>query len=527
MTLEVNNQKEIPISENFVIDTPDHQSQVISKVFEQKPPQWEATTELRDRAQSYPSSSVKQFNEMAIPPVVPRETDHKLIEKETAESVMLTEQLSSINQEQIDELLNVIDDLDFQNAPTNSILLHPKLSQIALEALRRGVLDRVNGQKQVATICNFWAALQYHKDQSDLFTLSITDDSKHEFLKQTFYYTKEPDQKPFLEGEKFERFIEKMKQLPFSEQKFLIVPDLQGIDSIDETAKKNNGNPFKATVSQATFHAGVNVFNRCSINDQAFRIVPSFGMMQAFLEAQYGDDAVEIKPRLYLSTMRHIYQSRLESNCDVMIPSLDTKGNNRCPSKADGYFAPWYDFTAHDFYHAILTSSVGKTYRKVAVFASDTIREFEKTAPEADKKGLRQLAFSLIDMDFVHFHHFHRSETFTKATAFWFTMNLQLELHQEKYQTYQILKNNHITPPFHIGPISKESETKVLQTIVNTFIHEKKGPAELNQKSLETAIDIYEEEVEGLKNEELSQDVLAKLQNSPLLKLKTKHSVQL
>ena len=70
-------------------------------------------------------------------------------------------------------------------------------------------------------------------------------------------------------------------------------------------------------------NTGVRVFSRLHHEEKNLRIIPSLGMMQAFLEAQYGDEAVELLPRTHLSTISHISDNRLTKTCDIMIPFPD------------------------------------------------------------------------------------------------------------------------------------------------------------------------------------------------------------
>ncbi len=314
----------------------------------------------------YPPESLKQYDEMTIPRDIAGERSFKSIEKEKAASQELTEKLACVTDQEIKELLDIIDTLDFRNAPKDSVLFSQKLPYIALEALRRGLLDPQHGQKQVATLLNFWAALQYHQGPSDLETVSVFSSKAEKLMKQTFTHSTNPSIDPFLEGDKFDLFMEKMKSLPPSEQRFLLVPDIQDNIAISLTTVENGRSPFEASVSQAAKATGINVFNRLTCYGMPMRIIPSNGMMQAFLDAQYREDAVEIKPRVYLSTLRHIYNNRLTNTCDMMMPTPDNEGKSRCPSTADGFQAPWYDFPYHDFYHSITTSAVGQTYRKVS-----------------------------------------------------------------------------------------------------------------------------------------------------------------
>ncbi len=436
---------------------------------------------VEDSPIQYPSEGLRQFNEMAIPRNIVGETDHELIKKETAVSEKLTLNLSRVTDLEIKRLLEDMNTLDFKTE--TSLLLSSNLPYVALEALRRGLLDPQHGQKQAATLLNCWAALQYHGSWTSIESMSIFDSRAEELIKSTLSLSDPFEGEPFLAGDKFNLFMEKMRALPLSEQHFLLVPDVQG-----------SGEEFsKDTISQSIKAAGINVFNRVNVDGVDLRMVPSVGMMQAFLEAQYGDDAVEIKPRIYLSTLRHIYDTRLTDTCDMMIPSPDQEGKNRCPSTADGFEAPWYDFPYHDFYHSILTSAVGSTYRKVGILASDLIQDYAKTAPAQDQEGLGQLAESMIDMEYPEFHHYiENTLECGKEHVFWIEISVQIAMQKYKFLRVEEGKREGIVYPSKIYPISEESELGVFHSLYHSFVHEKRGPSELNATSFKAAVKCYE-----------------------------------
>jgi Leucine-rich repeat (LRR) protein len=433
--------------------------------------------------------AVQQFNEMTIPRAVSKETSRRLIEQEKAASVVLASQLSAVTNQEILQLVEAIERFDFAQAPKDSILLNPKLPYIALEALRSDMLDPKHGQAQVATILNFWAALRYHGNPSDLQTISVFDSKAAELIKQTLKNASYPTVTPFLEGAKFEEFIQKMGLLPASEQRFLLVPDIQGDLPLPLIARMNKGDVYQATISQATKSTGINVFNRLNDQGRSLRMIPSAGMMQAFLDAQYGSDAVVIKPRTYLSTLSHVMDTRLNDTCDMMVPTPDDAGNSRCPSTADGYQAPWYDFPYHDFYHSITTSTVGKIYRRVGITAAKEIRAFAKKVKAQEKAGINQLAVGFIDMEYYHFHHFLKADgRFSPECAFWQTINLQLKIRQLQVKANEHLKRAGIESPLRADRIEEEMETKLFKSLYRTFVQKQKGPVELNEESFKKAV---------------------------------------
>lgn len=420
----------------------------------------------------------KQLEEMVVPRDVEKEDNHTLVEEGKAFAAELNAKLESlkISDSQLQELAREIEAFDFQNAPATSNLLDDNLPYLAAQALRKGFLDPVHGPKQVATILNFWGALQCHlKDKNGLQTIplflsGITNPLAESLIRQTLdaknIATNTPSI-PFLEGEKLITFMNKMRELPLSEQRFLLVHDIQ---------VRNNWNAPALTISQILNTSLVNVFSRVHHNRQPMRVIPSLGMMQAFLEAQY-DEPVTIKPRLYLSTEMQIRECGLKGCRDILMPFPDANGENRSPSTADESQAPWYDFPYHDFYHAIVASATGETYRKVGVLAFDAIADFVETSRGAQE--FRPLAASFIDMEYTHFLHFVNQPPRPYSQLFW-------EIVNDKFITH-VLKNNPHHPPGALS-IPASNTLDVLQHVYNWFVIQNKGPSELDKKSFEDIV---------------------------------------
>jgi hypothetical protein len=467
-----------------------------------------------------PEWAVAQFNEMVVPREVGGETNPKFVSREKAASAAQMSQLLSVTEDELAKFMLALDTLDFAHAEESSILLSPKLPYIALEALRRGRLDPHVGQLQVATVLEFWAALQYHKNRADLQTISIFDSGAGTIIQETLFHGTDGDMPPFLgDGNKLAEFVRIMRTLPPSEQRFLLVPDIQGDKSPPVVSEKHGGNYFEAYISQAITYTGVNVFNRLKMNGQEMRIVSSVGMKQAFLEAQYGPDAVRLKPCIYRSTLSHIRESRILDYCDLMVPTPDGEGGSRCPATADGYKAPWYDFTEHDFYHAILTSAVGRTYRKVGIILADTVRNLATRAPKEDQRGLKQISGSLIDMEYSRFHHYSLSTSLLSVNAFWLTLNDQFTFLQTKVATRQFLEQAGFDCPLRANPISPEMELQVFKMVYQGFVEQKKGAVHIDEKSLFDAVALYKNALMDNGNDgSITQEEYEEGFNSPIVR---------
>lgn len=381
----------------------------------------------------------QQFDEVVFSRDVILESDPTLVASERKFAEEVVKKLDTLDVHDVKAVVQAIETWDF----TLPILQNKDLPYFILEALRRGLLDPVQGTHQVATTLNFWAALQYHQGPQDLKLIRFDSPEANEIFDETF--------KGYLKGDKREIFMKKMSQLPASEQAFLMVPDLQ---------KNNVKSTF--TVSQVIGNT-LKVFNRV----KSMRLVPSIGMMQAYLDAEF-DEPVRIKPIIYLSTQKQIRENALKSTRDMMMPFPDNLGNNHCPPKADFLSAPWYDFPYHDFYHAVLASAVGALYREVGIVASDAV--------------YGELAGVMIDMQYDRF--LLEQKERSKIENFWMTIfdnfiDLQIA---EKDQ--MIFLDTIYTAIIHKEGVSKEPTLIDLLLMRGTIVrNEKTMTSEFNAKT--------------------------------------------
>lgn len=385
------------------------------------------------------SESQKAFTEMTYSRTVEKENNFPLIEKERAFADRLSTRLSKITDGDLLQLVKEIDKFDFQNSQEGSKLLDPQLPNLAMEALRRGLLTT----HQAATVMQFWGALQYHQNKNDLQSVELFDGNFNnpvavELIQETLKFdsTVEPTP-PYLEGKKFDTFISLMQKLPLSEQRFLLVPDIQGNPSSKELDQQLEAGKKRPYISQIIKHStGINVFGRVNYQGRPTRMVPSMGMMQAFLDAQFGEQAVTIKPRTYLSTDMQLRECGMNDTRDMLMPFPNSNGVNRNPKLADYYKAPWYDFPYHDFYHCIIASGVGKFFRRAAIDAADVVMQLADTKLSkenvlinaASHDDLKRLSSSIIDMEHTSFQHYPLTLKWPKDHVFWMSIQVAMTI---------------------------------------------------------------------------------------------------
>jgi hypothetical protein len=289
----------------------------------------------------------------------------------------------------------------------------------ALEALKQGKLT----QEAFATVQIFWEVQQAHPkkdiEASPLFKKdgSVNEDARS-WIKETFRargaYQKKSKDAFFLSEPQIDQLFEEMRSLPKAEQTIWKVPDNLKIKGLE------------LTISQRIYAIGINIFGRPRFGKT--RLVPTLGLMQSYLNVKYGSNAVKINPVLGLSSDDDLRKNGVEDKRDMGLHHRAVLLGNI----ADSFAAPWYDFLYHDFYHAIVISSIPKELRRVYIKIFDIL---EKTihVHGIKKNTLSEISLIVLrdrylDMEFPDSNELKKSTTspndifwqhFTRTFASW------------------------------------------------------------------------------------------------------------
>lgn len=184
-----------------------------------------------------------------------------------------------------------------------------------------------------------------------------------------------------LTKEKRALFIEEMRAMPPSEKYFVVVPD---------TRNRNEDNVSWRINAIVGFNIFSTIPSFCITTTT--RMIPSFGMIQAFLNAKESN-GVSFKLVIGESTAESIRISMLTKGAREMCvhcPELAP-----APSIADNHFASPLDFMYHDFYHLIITSTIPAEDRR---FFCEAAEHFNK-----DDLIYQSYYEALIDMEIQGF----------------------------------------------------------------------------------------------------------------------------
>lgn len=242
-----------------------------------------------------------------------------------------------------------------------------------------------------------------------------------------------------LSNEQLEELFQEMSKLPKSEQQFFVVPDKGEYNPSILGALP----PLKRTIRQALYYdVGFNVFSRL---EHGKRMIPSFGLTQAFLYVKFASDAVKMNPVLALSSAEDIYENGINGERDYALhfPGIEL------PIKADLLLAPEDEFRYHDFYHAYLTSCGPRTIRPCSLQAAYIIDHFFLVPGRRDYEGIKALRDTFINMELAKFRYELQTSHSNINDLFWSQIESEFIVNQ---------------PPISPG-IAEETEMKIAAAI--------------------------------------------------------------
>lgn len=197
------------------------------------------------------------------------------------------------------------------------------------------------------------------------------------------------------------RFFDILKHLPSLEQQYLVIPEPDPISPFEGSYEVRNTD----YISQTLVESGFNVFLRMRGNDGKFyRIIPSKGMIQAYLFARSEQEAPLLVTRFSLAPIDDMHQMILEDKRPLCLdvafldPILYADGR-KCRRKTN-------DVTIHELYHGISMLDVPRQYRKKFYAIAAILKKALKNTlqPNDDlNKVLEQIKDKVIDFEHIEY----------------------------------------------------------------------------------------------------------------------------
>lgn len=212
------------------------------------------------------------------------------------------------------------------------------------------------------------------------------DTLKKEFG-DTLYWT--PTQK--------KQFYLNLLKYPASERSFLLV-----CDSLIEDVTRGH----LSVMDAININIGFNALSRLTINDSPMRIIPSRGMMQAYLEAISPETTPKPMYRLGLSTPPGLHNTLKENGRDLFqsfkfLSHLTPAIVNTHPA------SPRYvEAELHDFYHQMRVSHIPSIDRALLIRFADKLLDVAKSKTPRNKFA-SVFAANLIDMEHSYYDVFY------------------------------------------------------------------------------------------------------------------------
>lgn len=162
-------------------------------------------------------------------------------------------------------------------------------------------------------------------------------------------------------------FFELLRKLPPLEQQYLVVPEPNPPEFTESGVKA-------AYINQRLQQIGFNVFtHQIGTDGKIYRIIPSKGMIQAYLLARAPEDAPQLVTRFKLAALDDMHEMILEDQrplcLDVtFLESVEEADRRKCNRKTN-------DVTTHDFYHGNVMADIPRKERKKLYAIAEILKQ--------------------------------------------------------------------------------------------------------------------------------------------------------
>ncbi len=196
----------------------------------------------------------------------------------------------------------------------------------------------------------------------------------------------------YLSENELDRFFELVSQKsPLQRQFFL---ETRKTKPVWEASYFYKLDSFREKISEVYW--GFNFLSHCYLHGQPKYMIPSLGMMNCFLKAKFGENAVELNPVLGLSTPYDLEENARANKRDIAIRFPDIF----LPETADHVSAEGFNFSYHDFFHATIVSCAPLATRERFLQCVQIISSSNYEMSEYDETQLHYLYQRFIDMEF-------------------------------------------------------------------------------------------------------------------------------
>ena len=144
---------------------------------------------------------------------------------------------------------------------------------------------------------------------------------------------------------------------------------------------------------------GINIFSRIG---NGWRMIPTFSLVQTFLNIKFAENAVILRPRIGYATHQDLEQNGKSQTREVSVPYPGI-----CYHEAD-YYPIFRDdeMMYHDaVYHGWMASQIPQKFQRGFIIIADILKEMKNQAMSPYEDDLLQHLYErFIDMEVPSFH---------------------------------------------------------------------------------------------------------------------------
>lgn len=224
-------------------------------------------------------------------------------------------------------------------------------------------------------------------------------------VRATLQFVKTKKEGSYLDARSTVQFFQNMISQPNSEKSFFYIPledyertrELRG-QVIDET-----GLTFRKAEGLIVASCRTNVLHRFHIGGKGYVAVPSFSMMQQFLQVYKGsDEAINITPVIGPASVEDTFNNITNNSRDMSFafPGMEL------PRTVFGFKAVVsLDYAFTDFFFCIAANNMPKRFRPAIKEYAEAVRQVQKAINSEDdllNEFIDLLYSEIVNMDYIH-----------------------------------------------------------------------------------------------------------------------------
>lgn len=313
--------------------------------------------------------------------------------------------------EKVIQLMQAIEEADF----TSPIWGDAKYPYYAAWGVAEGRID----YRDFSTLMLYWELSHGASAQEGVEPISYYSDKLSGIRAELFYEVKSSCKKGLMISQdlldRFDRELSLLK--PFQHHFFIYKDSLGGQEVITPKKYYRKQMPILPVLKRT----GKVVFSHFELDAQRYRIIPSHGIKQAFLNTLRVESPILLKPMINFSPISSIAANASMSMRDEIIPFPGVE----VAKEADYFEANIIDANYHDFYHSIVASFVPSSDRLQFKKNYEVLAKLSLEQKDASiAQIMTAISHGMIDMEHMHMGAADPSTAYEKSVKRTFSVSL-------------------------------------------------------------------------------------------------------